>query len=57
MEWIKPQMEQLENDENFNGERFGDILEIELNTITHSKSGDERKTLFDISTGSNNIEK
>lgn len=57
MERIEPQMEQLKNDENFDGDRFGDILEIELNTITHGKSGDERKTLFDASTGSNNIEK
>jgi hypothetical protein len=30
MDWAKPQFEQLQNEEDFDGDRFGDILEIEL---------------------------
>ena len=57
MEWAEPQFEQLENNESFDGERFGDILEAELNSMTNGKSEDERKALFESSTGSNSLEK
>jgi len=57
VERVKPQFEQLENDENFDGELFGDILEAELNNMTNGKSEDEWKELFESSTGSNSLEK
>ena len=57
MEWIQPQLEQLENDETFDEDRFGDILQAELNNMNNDKSKDERKTLFESSTGSNFLEK
>jgi len=53
IEWVEPQLEQFENDENFDGDRFGDILQIELNNV----SEDEWKSLFESSTGSNFLEK
>jgi hypothetical protein len=53
MEWAEPQFEQLQNNENFDGERFGDILEAELNNMTSGKSENEWKELFESSTGSN----
>lgn len=56
-EWVQPQFEQLENNENFDGELFGDILEAELNNMTNGKSEDEWKELFESSTGSNSLEK
>jgi len=55
--WAEPQFEQLENSENFDGERFGDILEAELNSMTNGKSENEWKELFESSTGSNSLEK
>lgn len=57
MEWVEPQFEQLQNSENFDGERFGDILEAELNNMTNGKSENEWKDLFEASTGSNSLEK
>ena len=57
MDWAKPQLEQLETDENFDGDRFGDILEMELNNMMNGKSEDDWKALFEVSTGSNFIEK
>ena len=57
VEWVQPQFEQLENNENFDGELFGDILEAELNNMTNGKSEDEWKELFESSTGSNSLEK
>lgn len=57
MEWIQPQLEQFENDENFDEDRFGDILQAELSNMSNNKSEDERKALFESSTGSNFLEK
>ena len=57
MDWAKPQLEQFENDENFDGDRFGNILESELNSIIKDKSEDEWKVIFEASTGSNLLEK
>lgn len=57
VEWVEPQFEQLQNNENFDGERFGDILEAELNNMTNGKSENEWKELFESSTGSNSLEK
>ena len=57
MEWVEPKFEQLQNSENFDGERFGDILEAELNNMTNGKSENEWKDLFEASTGSNSLEK
>ena len=57
MEWAEPQFEQLQNNENFDGEKFGDILEAELNNMTNGKSENEWKELFESSTGSNSLEK
>ena len=55
--WAEPQLEQLQTEENFDGDRFGDILEVELNKIANNTSGDDWKVLFETSTGSNFIEK
>lgn len=52
----KPQLEQLES-ENFDGDRFGDILEVEVNKTVKNISEDEWKVMFDASTGSNFLEK
>ncbi len=57
MDWAKPQLEQFENDENFDGDRFGNILESEVNSIIKDKSEDEWKVIFEASTGSNLLEK
>lgn len=56
-EWVKPQFEQLENNKDFDGERFGDLLETELNNMTNGKSENDWKELFESSTGSNSLEK
>ena len=56
VDWAKPQLEQLET-EDFDEDRFGDILEVELNKIANNTSGDDWKVLFETSTGSNFIEK
>lgn len=56
MDWVNPQLEQLES-EDFNGDVFGDLLEAELNNITNNTSEEERKSLFEASTGSNFLEK
>lgn len=55
--WAEPQLEQLQTEENFDEDRFGDILEVELNKIANNTSGDDWKVLFETSTGSNFIEK
>ena len=57
LDWVKPQFEQLESNENFDGDRFGNILESELNNITKDKSEDDWKVIFEDSTGSNLLEK
>lgn len=54
--WTKTELENLD-DWTFNNEDFGNILETELNNIVNDKSKDERKSLYESSTGSNNIEK
>ena len=56
MDWAKPQLEQLES-EDFDGDRFGDLLEAELNNMIKDKSEDEWKDLFEASTGSNILER
>ena len=56
IERAKPQWEQLE-DENFDEDRFENILETEINKITNNKSSEDREVLFKTSTGSNFLEK
>ena len=56
MDWAKPQLEQLEW-EDFDGDRFGNILQAELNNIANDKSEEERKKMFENSEGSNLLEK
>ena len=57
MDWVKPQFEQLENDENFDWDRFWNLLEAELNSMTKDKSDEDWEALFKSSTGSNTLEK
>ncbi len=61
MDWAKPQFEQLQNEEDFDGDRFGDILEIELWKIAEdtakNMTKDEWNVLYESSTGSNSLEK
>jgi len=54
--WAKPQLEQLEN-ENFDDDRFENLLQTEINKITADTSEEERKNLYNTSTGSNFLEK
>jgi len=56
MDWAKPQLEQLES-EDFDEDRFEQILQSELNNMTNDKSDEDRKNLFEASTGSNLLEK
>lgn len=56
IEWAKPQLEQLES-EDFDGDRFEQILQSEINSITNNKSDEDRKNMFEASTGSNFLEK
>ena len=51
------QVEQLEADENFDGDMFGNLVESEINNIVNDKSEDDWKASFEASTGSNVIEK
>lgn len=55
--WVEPQFEQFENDENFDSDRFGDLLEVEFNKIANDITEDEWKVLFESSAGSNSLEK
>lgn len=55
--WVEPQFEQFENDENFDSDRFGDLLEVEFNKIANDITEDEWKVLFESSVGSNSLEK
>jgi len=55
--WAETQLEQLEADENFNEEIFGNLVESEINNIVNDKSGDYWETSLKTSTGSNIIEK
>lgn len=57
VDWMKPQFEQFEDDENFDGDRFGDLLQIEINNITSDKTEEDRKNMFETCTGSNSLEK
>ena len=57
MDWVKPQFEQFEDDENFDGDRFGDLLQIEINKLTNDKTDEDRENMFESSTGSNSLEK
>ena len=56
MEWAKPQLEQLES-EDFDEDRFENILQAEINKVTADTSEEDRKALFETSTGSNLLEK
>ena len=56
MEWAKPQLQQLEN-EDFDEDRFENILQAEINKVTADTSEEDRKALFETSTGSNLLEK
>jgi DNA-binding ferritin-like protein (Dps family) len=56
IDWAKPQLEQFEN-ENFDDDRFENLLQSEINTLVNEKSEDEWKSIFEDSTGSNVIEK
>ena len=58
--WANPQIAQLQDEENFDDDRFEDILQIELNTMINdikNTTKDEWKSLFESSTGSNSLEK
>lgn len=57
MDWVKPQFEQLENDENFDWDRFWNLLKAELDSMTKDKSDEDWEALFKSSTGSNTLEK
>jgi len=58
-EWVNSTSAQLEqiDTENFDEDRFENILQSELNTLVNEKSEDEWKSMFKASTGSNSIEK
>lgn len=56
MDWAKPQLEQLES-EDFDEDRFENILQAEINKITADTSEEDRKNLYEASTGSNFLEK
>jgi len=56
MDWAKPQLEQLES-EDFDEDRFENILQAEINKITADTSEEDRKNLYETSTGSNFLEK
>lgn len=56
-DWVNPQLEQLEDDKNFDKKKFRNTFRYEFNNICNNKSEEERKDLFEASTGSNNIEK
>jgi hypothetical protein len=56
MDWAKPQLEQLES-EDFDEDRFENLLQTEINNITNNTSDNERKDLIETSTGSNLLEK
>ncbi len=56
IDWAKPQLEQLES-EDFDEDRFENILQAELNKITNETSEEERKNMFESSEGSNFLEK
>lgn len=56
MEWAKPQLQQLES-EDFDEDRFENILQAEINKVTTNTSEEDRKVLFENSTGSNLLEK
>ncbi len=53
----KPQLEQLDNGEIFDDDRFENILQFEINSMINNKSEDERKAKFETSTWSNALEK
>lgn len=54
---MKPQFEQFENDEDFDWDRFGNLLQIEINNITKDNTDEDWEVLFETSTGSNFLEK
>lgn len=56
MDWAKPQLEQLES-EDFDEDRFENILQAEINKITADTSEEDRKNLYEASEGSNFLEK
>ncbi len=55
-EWVEPQLEQLKGDD-FDEDRFEKIFQSEVNKITNDKTDDDRKVMFEASTGSNFLEK
>ena len=58
--WANFQMAQLQDEENFDDDRFEDILQMEIETTTNdikNMTKDEWKSLFESSTGSNSLEK
>ena len=57
IDWAKPQIEQIENNEIFDWNRFGDLLQEEFNNLTNDKTEEDWNALFESSTGSNSIEK
>ena len=58
-EFLNRTESKLEDTDNwpFNNPEFESLLESELNNIANNKSKDEWKSLYESSTGSNNIEK
>ena len=46
MDWAKPQLEQLES-EDFDEDRFENLLQTEINNITNNTSDNERKNLLE----------
>ena len=56
VDWVKPQLEQLES-EDFDEDRFQNILQSELNNVVNEKTEDGWEASFEVSTGSNSLEK
>lgn len=56
IDWTQSRLENI-NEWSFDNTKFENLLESELNDIVNNKSKDEWKSIYETSTGSNNIEK